>query len=399
MRIVPPIKRLFRCQQLWWRYFQKHQHTLRPAIIDNVIAMLSCGLIVRGYALFECSNSNCSHSKKVAFSCKSRCCPTCGKKATDQWIATQQTILPHTDWQHITVTMPSQLWQMFKLNRSLLGQLSPLAAKPILKTAAQKNALPGIFTALHTFGCDLKWHVHIHLSVTMGGLTADHTQWKTLYFHHAVIMPMWRYNITMLLRQSYQRGELILPMYLQKRCHTAADFNAWLDSHYQKTWHVHFAKSTANPHRNVNYLGRYLKRPPLAQSRLQHYDGQTVIFGYLNHTSGQHESATYRAETFIERFVQHIPDKGLRLIRYYGFLAHRVRSKLLPKVYELVDQPDCEPKTIRWPTLLQKSFGLDPLQCILCQSPLRLVKRVLGLSTVQLRPYHQHLALAKPIAV
>ena len=399
MRLTSPIKRLFRCQQLWWRYFQKYQHTLRPAIIDNVIAMLSCGLIVRGYALFECSNSECHHSKKVAFSCKSRFCPTCGKKATDQWIATQQAVLPQTPWQHITFTMPSQLWQLFKLNRSLLGQLSPLAAKPLLTVAGQKNALPGIFTALHTFGRDLKWHVHIHLSVTLGGLTHDHRDWKKLYFPKAAIMPMWRYNIITLLRQCYQRGELTLPPYLQKRCPTAADFNAWLDSHYQKTWIVHCAKTTKSPRHNVNYLGRYLKRPPLAQSRLLHYDGQTVIFDFLNHATGTHQSALYGAEAFIARFVQHIPDKGFRMIRYYGFLAHRVRSKLLPKVYELIEPPEDEPKTVRWPTLLQQSFGLDPLQCILCQSPLRLVKRVLGLSTAQLRPYHQPLALGKPITV
>ena len=52
---------------------------------------------------------------------------------------------------------------------------------------------------------------------------------------------------------------------------------------------------------------------------------------------------------------------------------------------------------IRYPTLLQQSFGLDPLQCILCQSPLRLTGVVIGLSSQQLQPYHQHLARMKPI--
>lgn len=381
--------------------------------------MLSCGLTVRGYTLFACSGTECTHSKKVAFSCKSRFCPTCGKKATDQWITTQQSVLPHTSWQHITFTMPAELWALFDLNRALLGQLSPLAAKTIQKVAHKKKCLPGIFTALHTFGRDLKWHVHIHLSVTLGGLTEDSQAWKPLYFPKRLVMPMWRYEITHLLRQSYQRGELRLPPDLQERYPTLSDFNAWLDSHYQKPWNVHFTKPTKNPKHNVNYLGRYLKRPPLAQSRLQHaprlhprsscpagkptlgsrlrYDGQTVIFEYLNHATGDHQTATYDAEAFIERFVQHIPDKGFRLIRYYGFLAHRVRSKLLPKVYALIEQPPPQPTAIRWPLLLQQTFGLDPLQCILCGSPLRPIKRVLGLSTQQLHAYHQPLALMKPI--
>ncbi|MCP4934754.1 MAG: hypothetical protein GY927_11245 [bacterium] len=126
----------------WEEVYQQHQGTLREAVVTNVIAMLSCGLCIRGYALYCCSNSACSHLKKVAFSCKSRFCPSCGKKATDQWIATQQAVLPHTSWQHITFTMPSELWGLFKENYVLLGQLSALAANPILDQRAHLNSYP-----------------------------------------------------------------------------------------------------------------------------------------------------------------------------------------------------------------------------------------------------------------
>ncbi len=397
MRWPSPIKQLFQRDRLWWRYYQKHHDTLRPAIVDNVIAMLSCGLSIRGYALFCCSQPGCTHTKKVAFSCKSRFCPTCGKKATDQWIATQQAVLPQTAWQHITFTMPRELWALFKEDYALLGQLSALAAGTVQQVAHDKGVLAGIFTALHTFGRDLKYNVHIHLSVTLGGLSADHSAWKTLYFPKRLIMPQWRYQVITLLRQAYQQGALNLPPALQAQCPTLTDFNRWLDTHYQKAWMVHFTKPTKNPRHNVNYLGRYLKRPPLAQSRLKHYDGQTVGFEYLNHTTGRHQMRTEQAEAFIARFVQHIPDKGFRMIRYYGFLAHRVRSALLPTVYALLDQPTPQPITIRWPALLKQSFGLDPLQCILCQSPLRLAQIVFGLSTPELHRYHERLALMKPV--
>ena len=45
-------------------------------------------------------------------------------------------------------------------------------------------------------------------------------------------------------------------------------------------------------------------------------------------------------ESFIKRLVQHIPDKGFRMIRYYGFLANCLRSRLLPIVYNLLAQPE-----------------------------------------------------------
>ena len=197
----------------------------------------------------------------------------------------------------------------------------------------------------------------------------------------------------------YQDGTLLLPSALQAQCPTLSDFNAWLDGHYRQAWIVHFAKPSKTPRQSVNYLGRYLKRPPLAQSRLQHYDGQRVIFEYLNHTTGQYQTRTDSATAFIARFVQHIPDKGFRIIRYYGFLANRVRSALLPKVYALLEQASPQTVRLQWPTLSQRSFGLDPLRCILCQAPLRLTARVTGLSSPELGRYHWHLALLKPIVV
>ena len=91
--------------------------------------------------------------------------------------------------------MPAELWELLRYNRGLLGCLSGLAATIILKTARKKGILPGIFTALHTFGRDLKWNVHVHLSVTVGGLSNDNTAWKPLYYCKKVLMPMWRYEV------------------------------------------------------------------------------------------------------------------------------------------------------------------------------------------------------------
>ena len=358
--------------------------------------MLSCGLTITGYATYCCSNRECSHQKKVPFSCHSRFCPTCGKKATDQWIEKQQRTLPDTEWQHITFTMPSELWTLFKLNRSLLKDPSRLAARTIKKVAKKKGIVPGIFTALHTFGRDLKWNVHIHLSVTCGGLVEEHSQWKSLYFVKQQIMPMWRYEIINLLRQSY--ASLVLPEAIKQQCTTQEQFNQWLDQHYRKAWIVHFAKPSKNHHRNVKYLGRYIKRPPLSLSRLVHYDGKRVIFNYLNHTTDNHEQATFEAEEFIARFTQHIPDKHFRLINYYGFLANRVRGKLLPIVYQLLDQSEKLAQPLRWASLLKQSFGTDPLECILCGSRLLLSHLTFGKSAYEMRRYHCALAQAKLIA-
>jgi hypothetical protein len=275
----------------------------------------------------------------------------------------------------------------------LLKAPSRLAAGVVKKTAQRKGILPGIFTALHTFGRDLPWNVHVHLSVTCGGVTDGGEKWKSMYFVKAQIMPMWRYEIIDLLRQSYDA--LVLPEELKAQCPTQMAWSRWLDGHYSKPWIVHFAPPSDSHVRNVNYLGRYIKRPPLSQSRLTHYDGKTVAFDYLDHRTGKHRTAHYGVEEFIDRFVQHIPEKHFRMINFYGFLANRVRGQWLPKIYALLDQKVEPVSTVRWRDMQKRSFGIDPLICILCGSPLRFAGITRGKSAGELRQHHEALARAK----
>jgi hypothetical protein len=128
--------------------------------------------------------------------------------------------------------MPSALWEIFALNRHLLKHPSRLAAGVINQFAAKRGILPGIFTALHTFGRDLKWNVHVHLSTTCGGLVMGANQWKSLYFPKAAIAPMWKYAMISLLRKSY--AALVLPDALKALCPDQAAWSTWLDVHYQQ---------------------------------------------------------------------------------------------------------------------------------------------------------------------
>jgi hypothetical protein len=118
--------------------------------------------------------------KRVPHTCKCKACSSCGKKATELWVAKQNQLLPQTPWQHITFTMPAVLWDFFWFNRELLNEIGKIAALCIQSIAKKKNIIPGIFIAIHTFGRDLKRNVHVHLSTTTGGGLADenNTQWK-----------------------------------------------------------------------------------------------------------------------------------------------------------------------------------------------------------------------------
>ena len=381
----------------WWQFYEKHQATLRTAILVCVVKLLSCRHCIRGYQEYRCSNQNCSHIKRVPFTCKCKACSSCGKKATELWIHKQHQILPQTSWQHITFTMPSELWDFFWCNRHLLNRIAKCAANCITNIAEKKKIIPGIFIAIHTFGRSLKRNVHIHVSVANGGLSKDLSCWKNLFFKKDILMPMWRYNVITLFRKAYRQNMLTVPKAIQNQLNPLFTFNHFLNRLYNKYWIVDCAKPSTNHKHNVTYLGSYVKRPPIAESKLRHYDGHEVTFNYLDHTTKSRKNLTLTAEQFIGRFVQHIPDKNFRMIRYYGFLANRLRGKLLPFVYQLLGQhPENQQPTPSYALLIQNAFGFNPLSCILCGSTLVLSMVKFGKTNLHhLLQYHRQLALLK----
>lgn len=96
---------------------------------------------------------------------------------------------------------------------------------------------------------------------------------------------------------------------------------------------MHFAKKTQRPKATINYLGRYLKRPPISGAKLAHYRGEANLsFRYLDHHTGKYETEEITQYELIKRLIQHIPEKHFRMIRYFEFLANRVVGEMLPKV-------------------------------------------------------------------
>jgi hypothetical protein len=87
------------------------------------------------------------------------------------------------------------------------------------------------------------------------------------------------------------------------------------------------------------------------------------------------------------------------MVRYYGFLANRVRGEKLPLVRELLGQEaKPEPYRLRYAELMQKTFGVNPRSCILCQSEMKLVYLRVGANSAFFHSQHEQLAQGKKVA-
>ena len=219
----------------------------------------------------------------------------------------------------------------------------------------------------------------------------------TLPLAQETLMRTWRYQIIQLFRKV--QSQLVIPPGIQKQLHHAFTFNQFLDLLYKKHWIVHCSKPSTDHKQNIHYLGRYVKRPAIAESKLKHYDGHEVTFKYLDHNTKTYRKFTLTVDQFIARFIQHIPDAGFRMIRYYGFLAHRVKGKLLPIVYQLLGQETpLPPAAPTYAELIQINFNFNPLVCLLCGQQMLLTAVRFGITKVcGLLLQHRALALLQKI--
>jgi len=368
------LRSIFLHNDNWLRFLTSNHRLIRSAILVGVMKMLTCRTKEMGFHTYSCPI--CNYSVNVPHSCKSKFCSPCGKKATDNWISKNYNILPKTIWQHITFTIPEQLRDIFWMNRHLFNLFPKLAADIIKKFAAAKGILPALFVAPHTFGRDIKRNPHIHVSTTKGGLTFDMKRWSNnLYFKEAKLKTMWRYAVINMMRTQYKNGNLRLPPYLNHiKDYTA--FNSWLNFLYSKKWVVHLGRYSNNHKKNIDYLGKYLKRPPIGETRIKSYDGKLVTFIYKDHKDNAWRKMTLPVMEFIGKLISHIQDKNFKGIRYYGLLANRVRGTLLPLAHKLLNSAaDLSKKTFRsWRQLICSTFGHDPLICPKCHVEMKLTE-------------------------
>lgn len=132
------------------------------------------------------------------------------------------------------------------------------------------------------------------------------------------------------------------------------------------------APRTEDAHHTISYFGGYLKHPPVSLSRLYHYGGGAVTLTYKNHKTKRLKQLKISLDTFIEKLIQHIPDRHFRMIRYYGFLSHAKRSELLKEVHTLVGHEVENRAKITFAMMFKRFTGEIPLNCVLCNARLLL---------------------------
>lgn len=220
-----------------------------------------------------------------------------------------------------------------------------------------KKGVPGIIAVVHTFGGDLKWNPHVHVIVTCGGLNGE--QWKWMNFvPYEKLKAAWQYGVVDGIRQQAKE-------HCTGKAYTR--FNRGLDFLYRKKWYVNVGKKLDSLEITVRYIGRYTKRPVMAETRLKEFDGETVTFTHKDKQVQAEAEIRLPVEEFIGKLVRHIPEKNHRMIRYAGIFASRVKREKLALVRAALGEgclPMYAPKPMpSWRERIRTWTGVDPYQC------------------------------------
>ena len=73
---------------------------------------------------------------------------------------------------------------------------------------------------------------------------------------------------------------------------------------------------------SIKYIGRYTKRPVIAETRILNVSERWVIFKFKDYAVGGKTSVKKMGLfTFIKYLIQHIPDKYFRLVRHMDYFV------------------------------------------------------------------------------
>ena len=396
-----------------WCSFLDAYHLLVPWYAAyNVWKVINCrepdGL---GYATFACP-VHPSEYCHVPRTCKSRFCPICAKVQIDKWVTGMNQLFPNCSYYHITFTVPAQFRALLFEKRALLNAVFSASTGTIISFCKEQGFLPAVTAVLHTFGSDLKRHVHIHCIVSAGGLKLTGKEERITRYRQrkkknpkakkkkvavAEDRPSWVSCRMFPYKMLQKRYQALLIEHLKKRIRdniqssepdqdllvfsdpaVVKSFFDDLKQEYQNGFFVHVTEERQDLQLTAGYIGRYARRPPLSELRIKDYTGEYVTFEFKDYrNNGSKVLYTLKTLRFIKNLIRHIPPHYFHVIRHYGLLAGRVKSKFKEITDKLLATPPCTKKSANWRERQEKFQGTDPLLCKICQRIMRFVSAYL----------------------
>ena len=361
-------------QQIFDNGWNDYSERFNPSPVQSRAAfcLMNCKSVRFGYNISRCDK--CEYTDIHANSCRNRNCPNCQAVLKEIWIDARSSEVIDADYFHVVFTVPAQLNPLIYANQKILyGLLHKCSAETLLELSKDKKylgATPGIIQVLHAWNQELDYHVHMHCSISGGGITETGKRKRSkgkFFIPVYVLRDKFKGKFLAELQKLYQQEKLIF----SRSCEKMKNGYYWRefrDSLYQKDW-CPYIKETFNGFGNaIDYLGRYTHRIAISNSRIISTDGGMVSFRAKDYRTNENKVVTITHQEFMRRFLQHVLPKGFQKIRYYGLLANRMKKKRLGIVFRIQNHRRFKSKYtgMEQDVMLYEMFHIDVHICPCC---------------------------------
>ncbi|MBI9069698.1 MAG: transposase [Salinivirgaceae bacterium] len=142
-----------------------------------------------------------------------------------------------------------------------------------------------MIAVLHTWGQNISLHPHLHCLVPGGGLSPQ-GKWKKARSKGKYLYPV--KALSKMFRGKFTDGLIKLQKSGKINMQTPFDADQkHLHPLYRRPWVVYAVKPTTGPKHVVEYLGRYVNRVAIANSRIKKADDQKVVFSWKDYRTGK----------------------------------------------------------------------------------------------------------------
>jgi uncharacterized Zn finger protein (UPF0148 family) len=354
---------LFSCNA-WDDYKVRYKDSIRSVEIENVERLRKCKTPENGYKTYKCPE--CGTIRYVPFTCKCRLCTSCGTKAANEWAEKIHQKLLKVPHRHVVFTIPDKLREVFKNPdyQKVLFAASKITMEEMISSSNKKSKKKiklkiGMIQVLQTYGADMKWNPHVHCIVTEGGFDRQWNWIHTYYMPYKFWRKKWQYMLLTMLKKE------------MPTCRENSDFINLLFKNYDDGFVMNGKRrfEKRDGWNMARYIGRYVKHPPIAESRIMNFDGNQVTYWYEDSETKQKKTVAMDKFEFIRLLLSHVPEKNFKIVRYVGIYSRRGYRHRQTEFHE----GEIILNKRSWREEIKKTFQYDPLICPYCETEMELI--------------------------
>ena len=328
---------LFRC------YGEDYIRAYNPPInhIKLIRSIRVCKTPALGGKRIVCNG--CGNIKHIYLSCGNSQCPLCQNLKREIWQKKLAEKFLNVPYVHTVFTIAHELNPLVKINKKEIYNIIMRSAWQCVKNLCSNQkyvgGLPGMVSVLHTFGSDMKYHIHVHALITFGGCDKN-GDW---------VWPKHKKRIAPFRKMRNEFKTCFLKMLEKQRAKglikDVDNMSQLIKIVSNKQWNVRNEYPTANTEILERYLARYINRIAISKSRLEFVKSKSKINDHVNITYKDYrkkrndQAAPMALKTInplvaINQFLSHVLPPYFQKSRYYGLHSSSTFNSIKNKLPE-----------------------------------------------------------------